>query len=184
MPTISRAERDALGLAVDRVVGGAGDARVHVGAAQLVGADVLAGGGLDQRRPAEEDAAGAAHHDRVVGQRRHVRAARRAMAEDDGDLLDAHRGEHALVAEHAPAGVLAGEHLRLQRQERAGRIHEVHDRQPVLDRDVERADRLFVTVRGYMAPPLIELSPAITITSRPLTTPMPTTTAACGTSPS
>ena len=63
------------------------------------------------------------------------------MPEDHGDLLHAECGEHALVAEHAAAAVLARKDLRLQRQKRAGRIDEVHDRQPVLDRDVERAYR-------------------------------------------
>ena len=48
-------------LVVQRVViGDAGLPRVHVGAAQLLGRDVLAGRRLHQRRAAEEDRAGAA----------------------------------------------------------------------------------------------------------------------------
>jgi hypothetical protein len=43
------------------IVGGAGDAGVHVGAAELLDGHHLAGRGLDQRRAAEEDRAGAAH---------------------------------------------------------------------------------------------------------------------------
>ena len=39
-------------------------------------------------------------------------------------------------------------------------------------------------VIGYQAPPFSEESLAITITSRPLTTPTPVTSSACGASPS
>ena len=47
-------------LVVERlVVGDAGAAGVDLGAAELLGRDVLAGRGLHQRRPAEEDRPGA-----------------------------------------------------------------------------------------------------------------------------
>ena len=47
-------------LVVDgEMIGDAGDARVHVGAAQLFGGHDLAGGGLHQRRSAEKDRSGA-----------------------------------------------------------------------------------------------------------------------------
>ena len=42
---------------VGQVVGNAGLAAVHVGAAELFGGHYLAGRGLHQRRPAEEDGA-------------------------------------------------------------------------------------------------------------------------------
>ena len=42
---------------VGEVVGDAGDARVHVRAAELFGGDDLAGRGLHQRRPAQKDRA-------------------------------------------------------------------------------------------------------------------------------
>ena len=78
---------------VDRVlvvggemIGDAGDAGVHVAAAELLGGDLLAGRRLHQRRAAEEDRAGAAHDDVLVAHRRHVGAARRARAHDHGDL--------------------------------------------------------------------------------------------------
>jgi hypothetical protein len=44
-------------LVLGEVVGDAGDARVHVGPAELLGGHDLAGGGLHERRPAEEDRA-------------------------------------------------------------------------------------------------------------------------------
>ena len=48
-------------------------------AAELLGRDVLAGGGLHQRRTAEEDRAGAVDDDGLVAHRRDVRAAGRAQ---------------------------------------------------------------------------------------------------------
>ena len=50
---------DAQGMRVVHrvVIGDARDAGVHLGAAQILGADDLAGRGFDQRRPAQEDRA-------------------------------------------------------------------------------------------------------------------------------
>ena len=48
------------------MVGDAGDAAVHVGAAELLGADHLAGRGLHQRRAAEKDRALALDDDALV----------------------------------------------------------------------------------------------------------------------
>ena len=73
------------------VVGDAGEPRVDVGAAELLGGDLLAGRGLHERRAAEEDRAGALDDDRLVRHRRHVGAAGRARAHHDGDLRDAAR---------------------------------------------------------------------------------------------
>ena len=50
--------------------------RVHHGAAELLVGRDLAGRGLQQRRPGEERLGAAAHHDDVVGEARHVGAAR------------------------------------------------------------------------------------------------------------
>ncbi len=57
------------------VVGHARNGGVHVGAAQAFGIDHFAGGGLHQRRAAEEDGALFAHDDGFVAHRRHVGAA-------------------------------------------------------------------------------------------------------------
>ena len=135
-------ERDTLGLGVDRVICRAGNPRVDIGAAELIGGHVLAGCRLDKRRPAEEHTTDAAHHDRVVGERRDVRATRGAMSQHDSHLWHAQRGELALVSEHAPAAVFAGEDPVLHRQKRSRGVYQVHDGQPVLYGDVERADGL------------------------------------------
>jgi hypothetical protein len=50
-------ERERVRSSSAQVVGHAGYAAVHVGAAEVFGADDLAGGGLHQRRAAEEDGA-------------------------------------------------------------------------------------------------------------------------------
>ena len=76
-------------LVVERlVVGDAREARVDVGAAEFLWRDVLAGGGLHQRRAAEEDRARALDDDGLVAHRRHVGATGRARAHDQRHLRD------------------------------------------------------------------------------------------------
>ena len=121
------------------VVGHAGEARVHVGAAQFLGRHLLAGGGLHERRTAEKDRAGALDDDGLVGHRGHVGAAGGARTHDDRDLRNA-LGRHPRLVEEDAAEVIAiGEDLGLQRQERAAGVHQIHARQPVLQRDLLRA---------------------------------------------
>ena len=125
-----------------QVVGDAGEPRVHVGAAQLLGGDFFAGRGLHERRPAEKDRPGALDDDRLVRHRRHVGAAGRARSHHDGDLRNA-LGRHARLVEEDPAEVIAiGEDLGLERQERAAGVDQIDARQPVLQRDLLRADVL------------------------------------------
>ena len=124
------------------VVGHAGQARVDVGAAELLGRDLLAGRGLHERRTAEKDRPGALDDDRFVGHGRDVGAARRARAHDDGDLRDALRRHARLVVEDAAEVFAVRKHLGLQRQERAARVDEIDARQPVVERDLLRADVL------------------------------------------
>ena len=124
------------------VVGDAGQPRVHVGAAQFLGGDLLAGGRLHQRRAAEEDRPRAADDDRFVRHRGHVGAAGRAGAHHDGDLRDALGGHARLVVEDAAEVVAVGEDLGLQRQERAARVDEVDARQAVVERDLLRPEVL------------------------------------------
>ena len=125
-----------------QVVGHAGDPRVHVAAAQLLGGHDLADRRLHERRAAEEDRRLVLHDDRLVRHRGHVGAARRARAHDDGDLRDALRGHRRLVVEDAAEVVAVGEHVVLLGQERAAGIDEVDARQAVLQRDLLRAQVL------------------------------------------
>ena len=124
------------------VVGDAGEARVHVGAAELLGRDLFARGGLHQRRAAEEDRAGALDDDGLVGHRRHVGAAGRARAHHHGNLRNALRRHPRLIEEDAAEVIAVGKDLRLQRQKRAARVDEVDAGQAVLERDLLRAQVL------------------------------------------
>ena len=117
---------------VGQVVDDAGRARVDVAAAEVLGADLLAGGRLHQRRAAEEDRALVLDDHRLVAHRRHVGAARGARAHHRGHLADA-RGRHLrLVEEDAAEVVPVGKHLVLHRQERAAGVDEVDAVQVVL----------------------------------------------------
>src|SRR3546814_10194643 len=70
------------------MVGDAGDARMHIAATEILGADDFTGCGLHQRRTAEEDRALVADDHRLVRHRRHVRATGGARAHHAGDLRD------------------------------------------------------------------------------------------------
>ncbi len=129
-----RAPRDAerVGIVRRHVVGDAGGAAVHVGAAELLGAHLLAGRRLHQRRAAEKDRALAAHDDALVGHGRHVGAARGARAHDHGDLRDALGRHVGLVVEDAAEVLAVGKHLVLVGQVGAAGVHQVDARQAVL----------------------------------------------------
>ena len=129
------------------VVGDAGEPRVDVGAAKLLGRDLFARGRLHERRAAEEDRARALDDDGLVGHRGHVGAARRAGAHHHRDLRDPLGRHPRLVEEDAPEVVAIGEDLGLQRQERAARVHEVDAGQAVLEA-ISWARRCFLTVSG------------------------------------
>ena len=105
---------------------------MDVGAAELLGAHLLAGRRLHERRSTEEDRPGSAHDHGLVAHRRHVGASGRAGAHDDGDLGDA-LGRHPGLVEEDTAEVIAvRKDLVLHRQERASGVHEVDARQAVL----------------------------------------------------
>ena len=116
------------------VVGDAGDTRVHLAAAELLRGDDLAGGGLHQRGPAEEDRALAADDDRLVAHGRDVGAAGRARAEHGRDLRDPGAGHPGLVVEDPPEVLAVGEHLVLHGQEGAAGVDQVDTGQAVLQR--------------------------------------------------
>ena len=109
-----------------------------VGPAELLGRHVLAGRGLHERRPAEEDRAGPLDDDGLVAHRRDVGAAGRARAHHERDLRDP-GGRHPRLVVEDPAEVVAvREDVGLERQERAAGVDEVDARQPVLERDLLR----------------------------------------------
>src|SRR5262249_27308923 len=63
-------------------------------------------------------------------------------AQDRRELGNARRGDDGVVAENAAEVVLVGEDLVLQRQEDAGAVHEVDERQAVLEGDALGAEHL------------------------------------------
>ena len=129
------AERQGV-LVVERlVVGDAADPGVDARATELLGADVLAGRSLHQRRTAEEDRPGPADDHGLIAHRRDVRPARRRRAHDERDLRDRGRRQPGLVVEDPAEVIAVGEHLRLERQECPAAVDEVDARQPVLERD-------------------------------------------------
>jgi hypothetical protein len=88
--------------------------RVHVSTAELLGRDDLAGCGLHERRPTEEDRSLLLDDDVFIAHRRHVCAARRARPHYRRDLRDAHRGHHGLVVERLSTVSLVGKDFGLQ----------------------------------------------------------------------
>jgi hypothetical protein len=60
------------------------------------------------------------------------------MAKHDGDLRHTEFGEHGLVTENAARTVAVRKKLRLQRQEAAGAVTQVDDRQAVFNGDIKR----------------------------------------------
>ena len=125
------------------MVGDAGDAAVHVGAAEFLGADDFAGRGAHQRRAAEKDRALPLDDDAFVGHRRHIGAAGGARPHDDRDLRHAQRRQSRLVVEDAAEMLAVGKHLVLRRQKRAAGIDQIEAGQPVLARDLLRPQMLF-----------------------------------------
>ncbi len=124
------------------VVGDARNARVDVRAAELLGRDLFARGGLHEGRSAEKNRASAFDDDRFVGHGGHVGTARRAGAHDDGDLRNPLGRHPRLVVEDAAEVLAVREDLGLQGQKRAAGIHEIYAGQPVVERDLLRANVL------------------------------------------
>ena len=130
-------------LVVEReVVGDAGDRGVDVASAEVLGAHLLAGRGLHERRAAEEDRAGALDDDRLVAHRRDIGSAGRGAAHHERDLGDPGRRHPGLVVEDPAEVVAVGEDVGLERQERAAAVDEIDARQAVLEGDLLGAEML------------------------------------------
>ena len=131
---------DRVAVVLGQVVAEARDRGVHLGAAQLLFAGDLAGGGLQQRRPGEEGARAAAHHHDVVGQPGLVGAAGGGRAVRDRHHRQAGGRQARQVAEQVAA---AHEVLdAVQHQVGAGALDQLHERQLVLERELLDAQLL------------------------------------------
>src|SRR5690349_2979139 len=116
--------------------------RVEVAAAQIFGADLLAGRRLHERWATEEDRALIADDHALIAHRGDVGAARGAAAHHAGDLGYALRAHLRLIEEDAAEMVAVGEDLGLVRQVRAAAVDEIDARQTVLLGDLLCAEML------------------------------------------
>ena len=123
----------------------AADLRVHLRAAQFLGRNSLPDGGLHQRRAGQKKPR-AFRHQNVVAHHRQISAAGDAHAHDGGDLRNAHRAHHRVIAKHAAEIVGIRENVLLQRQKNARGIDQIDRGNAVFDRDVLRADHF---LRGH-----------------------------------
>src|SRR5580704_42804 len=115
---------------------------MHVAAAQGLRIHLLAGRRLYEGRPREKYRALVPHDDGLIAHGRHVGAACRAAAHDERHLRDAACRQLRLIEEDAPEVIPVGKHLILQGQESTARVHEVHTRKRMLERDRLRAQML------------------------------------------
>ncbi|MNU85825.1 hypothetical protein D3C71_755740 [compost metagenome] len=128
-------DSQGMGIVLGQVIGHPGVGAVHQGAPQGLGADLLAGGGLDQRRARQKDGGLFPDHDRLVRHGGHVGAACGAQPHHHGQLGDV-LGRHAgLVVEDAAKMLPVGEHLVLHGEEGAAGIHQIEagEAQPLGD---------------------------------------------------
>ena len=132
-----------MGIIFGEVVDDAGLAGVDVAAAEVLGADDLAGSGLDQGRTTEEDRALFADDHGFIRHRRDVGAAGGAGAHHGADLGDAALREVGLVVEDAAEVVAVGEDLVLLGQEGAAGVDQVDAGQMILQGDLLGAQVLF-----------------------------------------
>jgi hypothetical protein len=126
-----------------QMVDDAGNARMHIGAAEVFRGHHFAGRRLDQRRAAEKDRALILDDDRLVAHRRHVGATGGARAEHGGDLRNALGREIGLIEEDAAEVLLVRKNFVLHGQEGAAGIDQIDAGQPVFHGDFLRPQMLF-----------------------------------------
>ena len=133
-PHVFAQHADGVGIVFGQVLREARHGRVHQCAAEFLLCRDLAGGGLEQRRAGQEGARAVAHHHHVVGHPRHVGAARGGAAVHDREHRNARGGEacEARVVRAAEDEVLDA----VAQQVGAGGLDQVHERQPVLERQL------------------------------------------------
>src|SRR3989344_2364976 len=125
------------------MVGHAAGFTVHIGAAEVFGADHFTGGGFYQWWAGEEDGGLVAHHDGFIRHGRHIGATSGAGAHDHGDLRDAHGRHIGLVEEDSPKVLAVREYLILARQVGAAGVDQVDARQAILLSNGLRAQVFF-----------------------------------------
>ncbi len=118
---------------------------MHFGAAQIFRRSFLADSRLHQRRPRQKQARALGHQD-VIAHYRQIRAAGHAHAHNGGQLRNAHRAHHRVVAEHAAEIVGIGKHVLLQRQKYTRRINQINRGNVIVDSNILRADHF---LRGH-----------------------------------
>ena len=114
---------------------------MHARATQLLGFDDLADSRFDQGRPGKIEAA-ALSHEHLVAKHRKIGAPGNAVAHDRGKLRNARGGDNGVVAKDPAEIVLVGKNFVLHREENAGGIDQINDRQCALKCDALRTDEL------------------------------------------
>ena len=131
---------DRIFIVLSEVIGDATRSAMQFSAAQFLGTDLLACGGLHQWWTAEEDGALIADDDRLVTHRGNIGAAGGARSHDDGDLRNALCAHPGLVVEDPAEVITVGKDLVLQRQVGPARIDQVDAGKPVLLGDLLRPE--------------------------------------------
>ncbi|ENN86135.1 hypothetical protein RHSP_33009 [Rhizobium freirei PRF 81] len=135
-------ERKRMGIVARQMIGDAGKARMDIAAAEILGRDHLPRRRLDERRTGEKDRPLLLDDDGFVGHSRHIGAACRAGAHDDGNLRNAGGRHIGLIVEDAAEMIAIRKDFVLVRQVGATGIDEIDAREIVLRGDLLRAKML------------------------------------------
>src|ERR1700758_1358117 len=125
-----------------KIIAGAGDAGVHVRAAQFLDRYFLAGRRLHKWWSGQKNRARSPHDDVVVAECRNVGAAGGTVPHNDSYLRNSHFRQDRLIAKDSAGIVAVGEKFGLKRKKAARAVAEVDHRQSILNRDVESTHNL------------------------------------------
>ena len=123
---------------VGQMIDHAGQPGMDLAAAQILGGNLLAGRGFDERRPGEEDRTLVANDDRFVRHCWNIGPASGATSHDNCNLANALRAHVRLIEEDAAEMLAVGKDLVLARQIGPAAVDEVDTRQFVLECDLLR----------------------------------------------